>query len=67
MSAAADDPALAASRVGVVSSIGWLAFLGGPAVVGLLGRHVGTLRALLAAAALGAIGLALSAALAERS
>jgi predicted MFS family arabinose efflux permease len=38
-SAAADDPLLAAGRVGVVTSMGWLAFLAGPPVVGALGAH----------------------------
>ncbi len=47
MSAAADDPAKAAARVSVVSTIGYLAFLGGPPLVGFLGSHVGVLHALL--------------------
>ncbi|GAA3465165.1 MFS transporter [Saccharothrix longispora] len=48
MSAAADgDPERAAARVGVVALIGYTAFLAGPPVVGLLGHHVGVLRALL--------------------
>ncbi|MDQ2585111.1 MFS transporter [Saccharothrix yanglingensis] len=48
MSAAADDdPERAAARVGVVALIGYTAFLAGPPVVGLLGRHVGVLHALL--------------------
>ena len=38
MSAAADDPARAAARVSVVSSIGYTAFLAGPPLIGLLGR-----------------------------
>jgi len=36
LSAAADDPRLAAFRVSVVSGIGQLAFLGGPPLIGLL-------------------------------
>jgi MFS family permease len=48
MSAAADEEALAPARVSVVAVIGYTAFLAGPPVVGLLGDHVGTLRALLA-------------------
>ena len=36
LSAAADDPRLAAHRVSVVSGIGQLAFLGGPPLIGLL-------------------------------
>ena len=48
MSAAADDPARAAARVSVVSSIGYMAFLAGPPVLGLLGDRFGVTRALLA-------------------
>jgi predicted MFS family arabinose efflux permease len=48
MSAAADDPRFAAARVSVVSSIGYVAFLAGPPVLGLLGDRVGVIRALLA-------------------
>ena len=48
MSAAADEEALAPARVSVVAVIGYTAFLAGPPAVGLLGDHVGTLRALLA-------------------
>ena len=48
MSAAADDPRHAAARVSVVASIGYLAFLAGPPLLGFLGDHVGVLRALLA-------------------
>src|SRR4051794_7171356 len=47
MSAAADDPARAAARVSVVSTIGYTAFLAGPPLVGFLGSHVGVLHALL--------------------
>ena len=47
MSAAADDPAKAAARVSVVSTIGYTAFLGGPPLLGLLGSHFGVLHALL--------------------
>jgi predicted MFS family arabinose efflux permease len=46
MSAAADDPARAAARVSVVSSIGYTAFIAGPPLIGLLGESVGILRAL---------------------
>lgn len=60
MSAAADDPRLAAGRVSVVSSIGYLAFLGGPPLIGFLGHEVGTLRALTAAAGMVTIGLLIS-------
>jgi MFS family permease len=51
MSAAADDPARAASRLSVVSTVGYLAFLGGPPLLGYLGDHTGVLKALLAVAA----------------
>jgi MFS family permease len=47
MSAAADDPARAAARVSVVSTIGYTAFLAGPPLLGLLGSHFGVLHALL--------------------
>ena len=60
MSAAADEEASAAERVSVVSSVGYAAFLAGPPLVGFLAEHVGTLDALLAAAAASAVALALS-------
>lgn len=47
MSAAADDPARAAARVSVVSTIGYTAFLAGPPLVGFVADQVGTLEALL--------------------
>ncbi|WP_258802947.1 MFS transporter [Pseudarthrobacter sp. NS4] len=47
MSAAADDPAKAAARVSVVSTIGYGAFLCGPPLLGLLAEHVGILHSLL--------------------
>ena len=47
MSAAADDPAKAAARVSVVSTIGYTAFLAGPPLLGFLGSHFGVLDALL--------------------
>jgi len=49
MSAAADDPAGAAVRVSVVSSIGYTAFLAGPPLLGLLAEpeRLGILQALL--------------------
>ncbi len=46
MSAAADDPRLAAARVSVVASIAYTAFLAGPPLIGFLGDEVGVLRAL---------------------
>jgi MFS family permease len=47
MSAAADDPAHSAARVSVVSSIGYIAFLAGPPLLGILADHVGYRAALL--------------------
>lgn len=47
MSAAADDPVRAASRVSVVASIGYTAFLAGPPLVGLIAQASNILRALL--------------------
>ncbi|WP_146843875.1 MFS transporter [Cellulomonas composti] len=47
MSAASDDPLRAASRVAVVSTIGYTAFLAGPPLLGLLAQHVGYRNALL--------------------
>lgn len=58
MSAAADDPARAAARVSVVSSIGYTAFLAGPPLVGLVAEGSGVLRALLVVAVALALGLA---------
>ena len=52
MSAAADDPVRAASRVSVVSTIGYAAFLAGPPLLGFVGDQVGTLKALLVVAVL---------------
>jgi fucose permease len=60
MSAAADDPRRSAARVSVVASIGYLAFLAGPPLIGLLGDHVGVLHSLTLAAGVLAIGLAVS-------
>ncbi len=47
MSAAADDPVNAAARVSAVATIGYLAFLVGPPLLGFVGEHVGLLNALL--------------------
>jgi fucose permease len=52
MSAGADDPARAAARVSVVSTIGYAAFLAGPPVLGFVADHVGTLESLLVVAVL---------------
>ncbi|MCG2798694.1 MAG: MFS transporter [Cellulomonas sp.] len=48
MSAASDDPAHAAPRLAVVSTIGYSAFLAGPPLLGLLAQHIGYRHALLA-------------------
>ncbi|GLI02389.1 MFS transporter [Phytohabitans aurantiacus] len=47
MSAAADEEHRAPARVSVVAVIGYTAFLAGPPLVGFLGDHTGTLKALL--------------------
>ncbi|MFZ7087169.1 MFS transporter [Curtobacterium sp. RRHDQ10] len=47
MSAAADDPRVAAARVSAVATIGYVAFLAGPPLIGFLGGVVGLLDALL--------------------
>lgn len=47
MSAAADDPKHAAARVSVVSTLGYVAFLAGPPLLGFLGDVVGVRMALL--------------------
>ncbi|HNQ06193.1 MAG TPA: MFS transporter [Tetrasphaera sp.] len=47
MSASADDPARAASRMSVVATIGYAAFIAGPPLLGFLGDHVGVLKSLL--------------------
>jgi fucose permease len=60
MSAAADESRFAAGRVGVVTSIGYVAFLAGPPFVGLLGDAFGTLHSLTAVAGLAAAALLLS-------
>ncbi len=52
MSAAADDPAMAPARVSVVSTIGYLAFLAGPPMLGAIADRVGPLHALLVVGAL---------------
>lgn len=47
ISAAADDPKRAAARVSAVATIGYVAFLIGPPIIGFLGEHIGVLHALL--------------------
>ncbi len=46
MSAAADDPAKAAARVSAAATIGYIAFLGGPPVLGVISEHIGLLNTL---------------------
>ncbi len=43
MSAAADDPAHAAARVSAAATIGYVAFLAGPPLLGLISDHIGLL------------------------
>jgi len=57
VSTAADDPGKSAARISVVSTIGYGAFLAGPALVGFLANHVGIREALLAATAAAVFGL----------
>jgi MFS family permease len=57
MSAAADEPARAAARVSTAASIGYVAFLAGPPLIGLLGDHLGVRHALIAAVGVLALGL----------
>jgi MFS family permease len=63
MSAAADDPTLAARRVSVVASIGYCAFLGGPPLIGFLGDHITVRHALLVVVVLLAIATVIAGAL----
>ena len=60
MSAAGDDPTRAAGRVSVVATIGYVAFLAGPPLIGFLAQEVGVLRALTVTGGLVAIGLLIS-------
>jgi MFS family permease len=46
MSAAADDPAKAAARVSAAATIGYVAFLAGPPVLGFISEHLGLLNTL---------------------
>lgn len=60
MSAAADEPRMAAARVGVVASVGYCAFLGGPPLIGLLGSSVGVTKAIIAVAVLLGVAVAIA-------
>jgi MFS family permease len=64
MSAAADSGPNPAAQVSVVASIGYLANLGGPPVIGALSEHFGILGALWLVVALLAVGFAAAGALA---
>lgn len=55
MSAAADDPAKAAARVSAAATIGYVAFLGGPPVLGFISNHIGLLNTLYILVALAAL------------
>lgn len=52
MSAGGDEASGSAVRVSVIATIGYVAFLGGPPLIGLLGQNLGVLTAVLAVAAL---------------
>jgi MFS family permease len=52
MSAGADEPASAAPRVGVISTIGYCAFLAGPPLIGFLGQRSSVPHALVTVIAL---------------
>jgi MFS family permease len=69
MSAAADtdDPKQSAARVSAVAIIGYVAFLVGPPVLGLLGNHFGILHALLLVLVLVALAGLFSPAARERT
>ncbi|WP_353112350.1 MFS transporter [Microbacterium sp.] len=54
MSAAADDPAKAAARVSAAATIGYVAFLGGPPILGFISNHIGLLNTLFILVALAA-------------
>ena len=60
MSAASDDPRRAAARVSVAASIGYVAFLAGPPLLGLLAEQVGYRHALLVIAGPLLISLAIT-------
>jgi len=47
ISAASDDPLRAARRTAVVSTIGYVAFLGGPPLIGMIATHIGFRNALM--------------------
>lgn len=57
MSAAADEEERAPMRISVVATIGYMAFIAGPPLLGFLGEHVGVLRALSVVGALALLAL----------
>lgn len=57
MSAAADDEARAPVRISVVATIGYMAFIAGPPLLGFLGEHIGVLRSLTVVGALALLAL----------
>lgn len=57
MSAAADDEEHAAMRISVVATVGYLAFIAGPPLLGFLGEHIGVLRSLTVVGALALLAL----------
>jgi MFS family permease len=67
LSAAADDSRNAAARVGAVATIGYVAFLALPPVIGLLGQRFGLLHALLSVLILIVVAGFASAAARERT
>lgn len=60
MSAASDDPAHAAGRLSVVSTVGYTAFFAGPPILGELAAHIGYRHALLTIAIPVLLGLLVS-------
>lgn len=57
MSAAADDQDRAAMRISTVATIGYLAFIAGPPLLGFLGEHFGVLKSLTVVGALALLAL----------
>jgi MFS family permease len=58
LSASADDAERAAARMSVVATIGYVAFIAGPPLLGMLGDRVGVLRSLVVVGALALLALA---------
>lgn len=66
MSAAAEDPRRAAARVSVVSTIGYIAFLVAPPVIGFIGEHSSLRQALILVLVVVALAGLMSPAVRER-